>query len=370
MQATPPEATPAGRDPRPPASPWLGRGLLFVGIVFLLEQARPVLLPVAIAVVFAFVLARPVRALRRAGLHGYVAAGVILFSALAIVAVLLMLVAAPAAAWTRRAPVIVHGLVESVQRWSDTVFPYAAPAPLVREAAPSAMAAASAPNVLGDRLASEGWLFTRFAIGETIAFTLSASATVILLYFLLAAEQWLVERTVLAIGRRRTRLAFLSGLRQAERDIGLFIATMSIVNVGLGLATGLGLMLIGLPNPVLWGTTTAVLAFIPYLGPLLIAFLLLLAGSVTWGSGVAMFGPPAVFLVLHGIEANFLSPMIMGHRLRLQAVFVFLAVLLLGWLWGIAGAFIAVPVLLGLRVICRRVPALRPVRVYLDPGSG
>ena len=83
-------------------------------------------------------------------------------------------------------------------------------------------------------------------------------------------------------------------------------------------ATGLALWLIGLPNPVLWATTTAVLAFIPYLGPLLITVLLLLAGSVTFGTGVAMLGPPAAFLLLHGIEANFLSPMIMGHRLRLS----------------------------------------------------
>ena len=139
----------------------------------------------------------------------------------------------------------------------------------------------------------------------------------------------------------------LAGVRQAQRDIGLFISTMSLVNVALGVATGLALWAIGLPNPVLWGTTTAVLAFIPYLGPLLITLLLLLAGSVTFGTGVAMLGPPAAFLLLHGIEANFLSPMIMGHRLRLRPVFVFLSVMVWGWLWGIAGAFLAVPLLLG-----------------------
>ena len=140
----------------------------------------------------------------------------------------------------------------------------------------------------------------------------------ILLYFLLASERWLVERTVAAMRRPRTRALVLAGVRQAQRDIGLFISTMSLVNVALGIATGLALWAIGLPNPVLWGTTTAVLAFIPYLGPLLITVLLLLAGSVTFGTGVAMLGPPAAFLLLHGIEANFLSPMIMGHRLRLQ----------------------------------------------------
>ena len=158
----------------------------------------------------------------------------------------------------------------------------------------------------------------------------------------------------------------LAGVRQAQRDIGLFISTMSIVNLALGFATGLALWLIGLPNPVLWGTTTAVLAFIPYLGPLLIAVLLLLAGSVTFGTGVEMLGPPAAFLLLHGLEANFLSPMIMGHRLRLSPVFVFLSVMVWGWLWGLAGAFIAVPLLLALRAVCKRVRRLRLVCVYLE----
>ncbi len=353
-------------NPRPdrpdawsPAATRIGAGLLFIATVLLLQQARPLLLPVTIALVFTFVLAAPVRAMRRAGIHEYIGAGVVIAAVLGVIVLLAMLIAAPASAWWSRAPLIVHDLIDALERGRDTLFPYSTPAPLAR-------ATAAAPDALGERLASEGWNFTRVAIGETISFALSASATVILLYFLLASEQWLVARTAAAIRRPRARALVLAGFRQAQRDIGLFISTMSIVNLALGVATGLALWLIGLPNPVLWGTTTAVLAFIPYLGPLLIAVLLLLAGSVTFGTGAAMFGPPAAFLVLHGIEANFLSPMIMGHRLRLNPVFVFLSVMVWGWLWGLAGAFIAVPLLLALRAACKRVRRLRLVCVYLE----
>jgi predicted PurR-regulated permease PerM len=316
---------------------------------------------VTIAIVFTFVLSAPVRALRRAGIHEYLGAGVVIVAVLGAAVLILMLVAAPAAAWWSRAPQIVHELVEALQGWRDALFPYATPAPLIR-----APAAVPAPDPLGERLASEGWIFTRLAIGETVSFALSASATVILLYFLLASEQWLVARTVAAVRRPRTRALILAGVRQAQRDIGLFITTMSLVNIALGVATGLALWLIGLPNPVLWGTTAAVLAFIPYLGPLFITLLLLLAGSVTFGTGWAMLGPPAAFLLLHGVEANFLSPMIMGHRLRLRPVFVFLAVMVWGWLWGIAGAFLAVPLLLATRALCKRTRTLRLVCYYLE----
>ena len=262
------------------ATTWVGRGLLFIATVFLLEHARPLLLPVAIAIVFTFVLAAPVRALQRAGIHEYIGSALVIAAVLGVAVLLLMLVAAPAAAWWARAPLIVHDLVEALQGWRDALFPYAPPASLAR--APSA-----APvDPLGERLASEGWTFTRLAIGQTISFALSAAATVILLYFLLASERWLVMRTVAVVRRPRARALMLAGVRQAQRDIGLFISTMSLINVALGVATGLALWAIGLPNPVLWGTTTAVLAFIPYLGPLLITVLLLLAGSVAFGTGV------------------------------------------------------------------------------------
>lgn len=354
-------SAPSSPPDRPPAAPpWLGRGLLFVAVVLLLEHARPVLLPIAIAIVFAFVLAAPVRALRRHGVHEYAAAGLVVAAVLGAIVLVGMLVAAPAAAWWSRAPEIVHQLIEALQGWRDALLPYSTPVPLSR-------APAAAPlDAFGERLASEGWTFTRLAIGGTLSFAFSASAAVILLFFLLASEHWLVARTVVAIRSARTRALLLSGLRQAERDIGLFIATMSIVNLGLGVATGLALWAIGLPNPVLWATTTAVLAFIPYLGPLLVAILLLLAGSVTFGAGLAMLAPPAAFLALHGVEANFLSPMFMGHRLQLRPVFVFLSVMLWGWLWGIAGAFLAVPFLLALRALCKRTRHLRGVCGYLE----
>ena len=168
------------------ATTWLGRALLFVAVVLLLEHARPLLLPVTIAIVFTFVLSAPVRALQRAGIHEYVGAGLVIAALLGVATLLLMLVAAPAAAWWARAPLIVHELVEAVQRWQNALFPYATPAPLAR----TPLEAATDP--LGARLASEGWNFTRLAIGETISFALSASATVILLYFLLASERWFV----------------------------------------------------------------------------------------------------------------------------------------------------------------------------------
>ena len=360
-----------------PRSTWVLRALLAVAVVFLLENAKPLMLPIVIAVALTFVLATPVRWLRRQGLPDYLGAGLVIGSVVAVIALLVSLLAAPAAEWWARAPGTVHQLLESAQRLRTAVYPDALPGGPRRAAAPAASAstaaaAASAPSgadPLTEQLATEGISITRAALGQMLSFTVAASATIFLLYFLLASEHWLIARTVEAIPRRRTRALLLSGIRQAQVEIGLFITTMGLISIGLGVATGIALAAIGFPNPVLWATTTAVLTFVPYIGPVLVTLALLVAGGMASGTGLAMLAPPAVFLALHFVESNFISPLIMGARLRINPVFVFLSVLFWSWLWGIAGAFVAVPLLLGLRAVSQRSRRLRVVRIYLDPDG-
>ncbi|HZV94251.1 MAG TPA: AI-2E family transporter, partial [Caldimonas sp.] len=110
-----------GSDRPDPFSSWVGRSLLFIAVVLLLWQGRTLFVPIAIAIVFTFVLAAPVRALRRAGIHEYLGAAIVIAAVLLAIVVIGMLIAAPAAAWWSRAPLIVHELVESVERWRDAL---------------------------------------------------------------------------------------------------------------------------------------------------------------------------------------------------------------------------------------------------------
>jgi predicted PurR-regulated permease PerM len=280
-----------------------------------------------------------------------------------VIALPFSLLPAPAALWGARAPATVHQLLESALRLRSQAFP--APPPAARRPGPAA-SAPPANDAITEQLATEGVSITRAALGQMLSFIVLASATVFLLYFMLATERWLIARTVEAIPRRRTRALLLSGLRQAQGDIGLFITTMGIISIGLGAATGIALALIGFPNPVLWATTTAVLTFVPYIGPVLVTLALLIAGSMASGTGFEMLVPPGLFLLLHFVESNFISPLLMGHRLRISPVFVFLSVLFWSWLWGIAGAFVAVPLLLALRAVSQRSRRLRLIHIYLD----
>lgn len=385
--------------PLMPAAPTVSRapaalrGLFLLALVFALREAQPLLAPVVIAVVLTFVLAPAVRALRRRGLPEVLGAAVVVLALLGSTVPLAASLAGPAAQWWDSAPATVAQLLAHFERLRAAV-PGLRPPPRPPgppALAPSRQAPATAragrhapvpeppaepaaepespaepPDPVRERLASEGVALTGKLLGQSVSLALSAAATVILLYFLLASEHWMLSRVVEAVPRRRTRALLLGGVRAAQRQIGRYVVALGLINVAAGVATGLALWAIGLPNPTLWGAVTAVLCFIPYIGPMIIMGLLLLAGVTTFGSGPVTLAPMGAFIAIHALESNVLSPWIVGRRLALSPVSVFLSVMFWGWLWGIAGALIAVPLLIALRNACVRSRRLRLLSRFLE----
>jgi predicted PurR-regulated permease PerM len=361
---------------------WVGRGLLAVAIVFLLKEAQPLLLPVVSAVVLTFVLSPAVRWLRRRGLPEY--GGALLLVVTLVGGSLLVgsAVMQPAAEWWDRAPSAIDRLLERFDQFRKTIPLLAPPPQPASEPAPAPPAARTQPRPKGvdihvadppppprdplkERIASESLALTGAVLGSAVSVGLSLAATVILLYFLLASEHWMIVRTVEAIPKRRDRAIVLCAVRAAQRQIAVYIAALAVINLAVAACTTLAMMWIGLPNPVLWGTVAGVLNFIPYLGPAMIFCLLLMAGLISFGADL-MLAPALAFLLIHAIESNLVSPWFVGRRLSLSPLSVFLSVMFWGWLWGIAGALIAVPLLVGLRSVCKRNRRLRLIAVYLE----
>jgi predicted PurR-regulated permease PerM len=450
-------ATPHTWPPPAPAGTNLGwplKAIFAVLLLPLIQQAKPLLLPIVVAVVFTLMLAPLVRRLRRIGINESIGAAIVIVIALAGVAGLAQAVAAPATAWWDRAPESIKQLSDTWERLrrsypllsaaapfvtgapprsaapatgrrdpppagakpaaaaptavkstgapSTAVTPAAAPsaaetstgvAPAATPAAPTSTAvtpvtvtpAAATPPApapgpaprdgaagpatgMSDKLASEGIALTRTVVTSASAFALTFGATIMLLYFLLASERWLIARTMQAIPRRRARALLLSGVRRAQRDMSYYFATQLFINCGVGVAVGLSSWWLGLPNPGLWGVVAGLLNFIPYLGPLMTAVLMLLAGLLTFQDFGDMIAPTVALVCVHAVESNVVSPLVMGRRLELSPLAVFVSVLLWGWLWGLAGSLIAVPVLLVVRTVCRRVRGLRLWAAYLDRG--
>ncbi|QDQ27554.1 AI-2E family transporter [Chitinimonas arctica] len=345
-----------------PASPlpsdqgrgWVGIGLLLIATVFLLQAAKVVLLPIALAVMLAFVLAGPVRWLRRWGVPEVVGGALVVLALLSMLGLLSSLLAKPAVSWWERAPANMQQLVESIDRLRSAVPVLAPPRPLPSNRASRAAPVASPSDPVKEKLASEGLALTQVVLAQFGSFAVAAAATIILLYFLLISEKWMVLRLVEAMPRRRQRAMLLAGLRDAQREIGRFLATMSMINLGLGVATTFCMWLIDMPNPALWGAMAGLFNFIPYLGPLTVSMALLLAGVLTYDTLGQMLAPVGIFLGVTALESNLISPWIVGRRLQLSQVAVFLSVMIWGWIWGVMGGLLAVPILLAIRCASRR----------------
>lgn len=327
---------------------WASNALLAIAVVFLLKAAKAILVPMALAVVLAFTLTAPVRWLHAGGIPRHLAAAIVLIGLVGSISLTGLVLASPAVNWWQGAPGNEHQLADTFERLRKAL-PVPVPARSVDNRTQQAMA-----GPLKDRLASESVAFTGNLLSQFSKVMLAAAATLILVYLLLISERWLLNHLLTTLPNWRQRALVLSGLREIQRETGHFLATMSLINIGLGIATGLAMAMVGLPNPMLWGAIACALNFIPYFGPLSTCVLLTLSGVAHFDDLGGMLAPVGLFLVINALESNLISPWTMGRRLQLSQLAIFLSVLIWGWIWGLAGAFLAVPMLISLRCILRR----------------
>jgi len=139
-------------------------------------------------------------------------------------------------------------------------------------------------------------------------------------------------------------------LRDVRKEVSTYLNTVTMINIGLGLVVGLMLWTLGVPDPALWGVMVALFNFAPYIGAIGSAFVLTVVGVTAFDTLGQALLVPALFLGLTTIEGSLVTPMILGRRVSLNSLLVFLSVVFWGWIWGPAGALMAVPVTSSLSV--------------------
>jgi predicted PurR-regulated permease PerM len=154
-----------------------------------------------------------------------------------------------------------------------------------------------------------------------------------------------------------------------RRELGRYYGTIALINLGLGAATAVAMLLLGMPNPYLWGATAAVLNFIPYVGSATTLVLLGAVALVSFDDLGHVFGVLGSYLALATIEGQVVQPLLVGRRLDLNPILVFLAVWFGGWFWGVAGIVIAVPTLVALKVAATHSEDASAVVAFLSPGG-
>jgi predicted PurR-regulated permease PerM len=191
---------------------------------------------------------------------------------------------------------------------------------------------------------------------------------IVLTLFLLSGGPPMLARMMAAVATEVYAAHALKVIEAIRSELGRYYWTIALINLALGIATGVAMMLLGLPNPFLWGTMAAVLNFVPYVGSATTLLILSVVALVSFDGVGRIAAVMASYLALATIEGQVVQPLFVGHRLELNPLLVFLAVWFGGWMWGIAGITIAVPGLVALKVAAEHSTRGEPLVEFLSPG--
>lgn len=203
-------------------------------------------------------------------------------------------------------------------------------------------------------------------IYSTPEFLVSTVLMFILVYFLLAYDGVFLGKVVKMLPRLKDKKRAVSILQDVERHVSRYLLTVTLINIGLGIAVGTTVGMLGLRNPIMWGVLVAVLNFVPYLGALTGIICMTIGAVLSFPSigYAAVF--PACYLALATIEGNLITPWVMGRSLTLNPVVILVSIAFWGWLWGIAGVIVAVPILGAFKIFCAHVRQMENVAEFLS----
>jgi len=173
----------------------------------------------------------------------------------------------------------------------------------------------------------------------------------LVIFFFLAGWTAMRKKTIVSRGSFEGALTTARVIQQVVDATSTYLGTITLINIALGALTALALWWLGMPSPVMWGGIVAVANYIPYLGPIVCALLLFVGGLMTYPDVWGALLPPAAFISLHLIEANFFTPMVVGHRLTISPLSILISLSFWAWVWGTTGALLAVPLLIIMKTI-------------------
>ena len=315
---------------------WLLGVLVVIAVLAALYVASPVFIPIFMAMFVAAVLRAPVRGLAGLGLPQAVAATLVFLAVSGMLVALTSSLYAPASTWIAEFPRIVERVETKLTPLRQTLQKANAAAQKI-EAATELSPSKARPVEL------EQPSLLNLALRHSRNLLAQIGMVGILSYFLLLMSQPILPTRFLAsFGAPGRRLKY--SLREIETQLSRFMGLMALTNLCTGVLTGIAMYVCRMPNPLLWAALSALLSFIPYVGPIAETVLIAGAAFVTFNDWQSVVEPPLAFFLIHLLASQIAMPLLQGKILTLHPVTIFMAVLLWGWMWGLAGAFLAVPI--------------------------
>lgn len=334
--------------------------LVVLALFYSLYFARSFLLPIVFAVLLDFLLSPAVRALERIRIPKALGAAVVVLSLVGLLVLGVYRLSGPIQDWAAKAPQSLATAQKQLKKVLRPLERVTRTAEQVENAA-GGVATGTRPAEVVVKGASTA---TRL-LGSTQRLLGIVLQVILLLYFLLAAGDLFLTKLIKVLPHLKDKLKAVRIARETESAISTFLLANLATNVGEGIVLAGALWLLDMPNPILWGVVAALFEFIPYLGPLVVVLVLGVAGLATFESTGHALAVPGVFLLINFIQANIATPLLLSQRLSLNPVAQFIGLSLFWWLWGIPGAFLALPILATFKIFCDHIDGMRSIGEFL-----
>lgn len=314
----------------------IGLGL-FMALPFVLSIGSVVFLPIAAALVLTVILSPLADWLARLGLPNALASVIALLMLIGGVLLSLALVLQPALTLVEQIPTLIDtvgkrfGELRQQFEWIARIN--------------ERIAAISATPGAREVVLAEPSLLETLAVA-TPSVVIEAILTLLMTFFMIEARVRLRQKLLLGRATFGTSIKAARALREVQDRVASYILTVALINAGVGAIAALGAWALDLPAPIMWGGIAMILNFVPYVGPMLMVALTALFGIGTSDTLVLGLLPAAAYLALHTVEANLVTPAILGARFTMNPVLILIALSYFTWIWGVLGALLSVPILL------------------------
>jgi len=333
-------------------------GLFVLAVFYTIYFMRSVLLPIVLALLLSYLLRPIVRGLAQLKIPLPMGAAFLLIGLLGLVGYGISALATPTAEWLQKAPA---GFTELQRKLL----------PVKKSVAQVAQATGQIEKLTSSNAENKTVEVKQHPITEmlflrTPEFIVSAVLLLILLYFLLTYDQVFIAKLVKLLPKLSDKKMAVGIAYGIESQISRYLFTITAINACLGFAVGTAVGLLGLRNPVMWGVMVALLNFVPYLGALTGIICMSIGAVLSFDSLGYAFVFPAVYLAFGTLEGSFITPWVMGRSLTLNPLIILLSLTFWGWMWGIVGIILAVPILAAFKIFCAHIKPMEPLAEFLS----
>jgi predicted PurR-regulated permease PerM len=317
------------------------------------------LLPITVAVLLNFLFSPVVRRFEKWHIPNVVAAGIVVTGLIGVLFFGILQLQGPALKWLDEAPLMLPEVRRKMRSVEEPVMDIAAASDSVEKLAEGV----KKKDVVKVDIQQPS--IASVVISRTSSLVASMFLSATLLFFLLAAGDRFLTKCVELMPTFQEKRKVVETFRRVQGGIGYYLGTVTVINILLGVVIAIALWLLDVPNAALWGVMATFLNYVPFVGLWLGAAVVFLVSLLTFDTLGQAAVPTGAYLIINSIEANLVTPTILGRSMSMNPVAILLWMTFWGWMWGITGAILAVPLLAIVKITCEEIEPLNPLATFI-----